>query len=180
MDLILDELNSFKAELVELDIYGHAKEFIYNRPGKKHGVFSSLAVFIKDYFTWLRKRLYSSSLIFSNLIKVTKILMKNVQHSCLCFISLRAWGVLRFIVSIKNIELYKILPWDKFFTKKKKEFQNTFSSYRIFLELQCLVGDSVDVLELPMFINIYMQFIFKKKNSHKWLKLMTCSYIFRK
>ena len=120
MDLILDELNSFKAELVQLDIYGHAKEFIYNRPGKKHGVISSLAVFIKDYFTWLRKRLYSSSLIFSNLIKVTKILMKNVQHSCLCFISLRALGALRFIVSIKNVELYKILPWDKFFTKKKR------------------------------------------------------------
>lgn len=132
MDLILDELNSFKAELVQLDIYGHAKEFIYNRPGKKHGVFSSLAVFIKDYFTWLRKRLYSSSLIFSNLIKVTKILMKNVQHSCLCFISLRALGALRFIVSIKNVELYKILPWDKFFTKKKKNFKTHFQVTEFF------------------------------------------------
>ena len=50
-----------------------------------------------------------------------------------------------------------------FLQKKKKEFQNTFPSYRIFLELQCLVADLVDVLELPMFINIYMQFIFKKK-----------------
>lgn len=50
MDLILDELNSFKAELVQLDIYGHAKEFIYNRPGKKHGVISlsSLKITLHD------------------------------------------------------------------------------------------------------------------------------------
>lgn len=51
VDLILDELNSFKSELVQLDIYCHVKEFIYSRPGKKYGVISSLAVFIKDYFT---------------------------------------------------------------------------------------------------------------------------------
>lgn len=51
MDLILDELNSFKAELVQLDIYGHAKEFIYNRPGKKHGVISlsSLKITLHDW-----------------------------------------------------------------------------------------------------------------------------------
>ena len=58
--------------------------------------------------------------------------MKNVQHSCLCFISLRAWGVLRFIVSIKNIELYKILPWDKFFKKKKKDFKTHFQVTEFF------------------------------------------------
>ena len=58
--------------------------------------------------------------------------MKNVQHSCLCFISLTAWGVLRFIVSIKNIELYKILPWDKFFTKKKKNLKTHFKVTEFF------------------------------------------------
>ena len=37
--------------------------------------------------------------------------------------------------------------------EEKRTFHKTFHNMQNFLELQCLVGNSVDFLELSMFIN---------------------------
>ena len=54
-------------------------------------------------------------------------------------------SVLKFFFSIKN-------ALDKYI-KKKITFCKIFRSLRRFLELRCLVADSVDFLKLSMFIN---------------------------
>ena len=67
--------------------------------------------------------------------------LEKIKCNRVCFISVGVRAVLRFLVSIKKLKQYKKLPWDKFV--KKKNLQ-TLSSMQNFLEIQCLVDDSVD------------------------------------
>ena len=63
------------------------KIIMNDHPGKKHyySLFCSLAISIKKtYFTWLRKRLYSSRLTFDNLTKLTTIL-RTKKNQCNSF-----------------------------------------------------------------------------------------------
>ena len=54
---------------------------------------------------------------------------------------------------MKNLGLYKKIPWDKF-EKKKEIFAKHFPVREIFLKLQCLADDLVDFLEFSMFNNV--------------------------
>ena len=90
-----------------------------------------------------------------NLTKPTKILYLYEKDSIQ---QIGAWAVLRLLVSIKNFQQYKKLPWDKF-VRKKRTFHKIFRSMWNFLELQCLVDDLDDFLELLMFIDAYTQYI---------------------
>ena len=109
------------------------------------------------YFTWLRKKLYLSRLMFNNLTKLTRILYLDQKNSMqqVLFHLFRARAVL---VSIKNFGQYKNLPWDKF-VRKKITFCKIFHNMQNFLELQRLFDHLVDFLELLMFINAYIQYI---------------------
>ena len=67
-----------------------------------------------------------------------------------CFISVGVRAVAKFLVSIKNLQQCKKLPWC---VKKKEAFHETFHSMQNFLELQCLVDDLLNFLESSMFNN---------------------------
>ena len=81
--------------------------------------------------------------MFNNLTKLTKSRRKVVGEK----VSKKAvalWAVLRFLVSIKKFRWYIKFPWEKFM-KKKRTFCKIFCSMWIFLELQGLFDDLVDI-----------------------------------
>ena len=48
--------------------------------------------------------------LFNNLTKLSKVSREKIQSNRFCFIPVGVWIVLRFLVSINNLEQYKKLP----------------------------------------------------------------------
>ena len=160
---------------------------------------SSLKTYLNDW----EKKLYSPRLMFNKLTKLTKILTRKNQCCTFCFVSVGHFisgiaAVLRFLVSIKYLEPYKKLPWDKY-AKKKRTFSQKNLYYVKFFRItmfswwfswflrtinlyQCLITfiiwwSGYGTLEHEKkHFTVYTYFVFSKNS---WLKLMTCNYTCR-
>ena len=86
----------------------------------------------KTDFRWMRKRLYSSRLMFNIFTKLTKSWWDKIQCNMFCFISVRVRTVLRFLVqksSGNTKDCLEINLW------RKKEHRKTFRSMRNFFRV---------------------------------------------
>ena len=109
-----------------------------------------------NYCTWLWKRIFLFRLTFSNLKKLIKFVIR-----------IRIKAALRFLVTIENIGQYEILSWDNFL--KQKTLWKIFRSKLNILELQCLVHDLVEFLEISMFVNTSLTWMYYLK---RWIRDM--------
>ena len=86
----------------------------------------------KTDFRWMRKRLYSSRLMFNIFTKLTKSWWDKIECNMFCFISVRVRTVLRFLVqksSGNTKDCLEINLW------RKKEHRKTFRSMRNFFRV---------------------------------------------